>query len=106
MVFSDRATILVGGPVTAVASFRASAAERASAYAPHDAAGVIDRVLRDPGGGDYQGLVDMFQLWDDVGSTLPWKFQSDGATFGIPVPRAPSDRSYRLGGVACPDAHG
>ena len=44
--------------------------------------------------------------WHDVGSTLPWNFRSDGATFGIPVPRAPSDRSYRLGGVAYPDAHG
>lgn len=63
----------------------------------------------DPGAtpGSQTDAVRRWQTWwHDVGSTLPWNFQSDGATFGIPGPRAPSDRSYRLGGVAHPDAHG
>jgi hypothetical protein len=44
--------------------------------------------------------------WQGVGSTLPWNFESDGATFGIVVPRSPLVRGHRLGGVAYPDAHG
>ena len=67
MVFHDRVMILVDGPLTAVAAFRASAAERASAYPRHDAAGVIERIRRDAEGGDRQSLVDMFQLIYDPG---------------------------------------
>jgi hypothetical protein len=44
--------------------------------------------------------------WQNVGSALPWNFESDGATFGVVAPRAPSGRSYRLGGVAYPGANG
>jgi hypothetical protein len=66
MVFHDRALILADGPVTAVATFRASAAERASAYSPQQAAGVVERIRRDAQGGDRQALRDMFQLVSDL----------------------------------------
>ena len=68
MLFNGRAMILADGPLTAVAGFRASGAERASAYSPHQAHRVVERLCRDAEGGDRHVLIDMCQVLFDQSS--------------------------------------
>jgi hypothetical protein len=71
MLFDGRAMILADGPLTAVAAFRANAAERASAYSPHRAYPVVERLCRDAERGDRHVLIDMCQvLFDQSSFTL------------------------------------
>ncbi len=65
MLFDGRVMIFADGPLTAVASFRATATERASAYTPHQAHRVVERLCRDAEGGDRYVLIDMCQLLFD-----------------------------------------
>ena len=68
MLFNGRAMILADGPLTAVAGFRANAGERASAYSPHQAYPVVERLCRDAERGDRHVLIDMCQVLFDQSS--------------------------------------
>jgi hypothetical protein len=52
-----------------------------------------------------EGAVARFRdWWQKEGVSLPWNFQSEGATFGqAPPPEPPGGRSDQLGGIAFPE---